>query len=147
MSGHEFSKQKLTLAFSLHFNYKRNHHQALIHLILNMTSPKIVLVTGANSGIGYETVKAFYESPNLYHVVLTSRSLQNGIAAMEKIKTEVPASSNTIQVAALDLTSDDSINKAFETVKSTNTKIDALINNAGKHPGAGFWSCLSLQGS
>lgn len=109
-----------------------------------MASPKIVLVTGANSGLGYETVKAFYDSPNAYHMILTSRSLQNGIAAMEKIKAEAPTSSNTIQVVGLDLTSDDSITKAFETVKSTNSKIDALINNAGRCSGASFWPCLSL---
>ncbi|ATY62463.1 NAD(P)-binding domain [Cordyceps militaris] len=101
------------------------------HTITNMSSPTVVLVTGANSGIGYEIVKSFYEAPKSYHVIMTSRSLENGTKAMEKIKSEVPSSSNTLQVVQMDLTSDESINAAFATVQSTNQRIDALINNAG----------------
>lgn len=98
-----------------------------------MSSPTVVLVTGANSGIGYEIVKSFYEAPKSYHIIMTSRSLENGTKAMEKIKSEVPSSSNTLQVVQMDLTSDESINAAFATVQSTNQRIDALINNAGTH--------------
>ncbi len=99
-----------------------------------MSSPTVVLVTGANSGIGYEIVKSFYEASKPYHIILTSRSLENGTAAMEKIKNEVPSSANTLQVVQMDLTSDESINAAFATVQSTNPRIDALINNAGARP-------------
>ncbi|KAJ3476851.1 hypothetical protein NLG97_g8997 [Lecanicillium saksenae] len=96
-----------------------------------MSSPTVVVVTGANAGLGYEIVKSFYEAPKPYHIIMTSRSLENGTAAMEKIKSEVTSSSNTIQLVQMDLTSDESINAAFEVVKADNKKIDALINNAG----------------
>ncbi|KAJ6787853.1 hypothetical protein PWT90_08349 [Aphanocladium album] len=96
-----------------------------------MLSPTVVLVTGANIGLGYEIVKAFYEASKPYHIIMTSRSLENGTTAMEKIKSEVTSSSNTIQMVQMDLTSDESIKAAFDTVKTSNERIDALVNNAG----------------
>jgi len=96
-----------------------------------MASRKIVLVTGGNNGIGYETVKALLESEKPYHVLLGSRSLEKAKAAVEHLKTEVPDTSNTVEILQLDLTSDESIEKAFEQVKSSHGYIDVLINNAG----------------
>lgn len=98
-----------------------------------MSSPNVIVVTGANSGLGLEIAKCFYQASKSYHIILISRSLQNGKDAMEKIKGEVKISSNTMEAVQMDLTSDESITAAFETVKASHKKIDALINNAGKH--------------
>ncbi|KAJ5296340.1 uncharacterized protein N7443_007233 [Penicillium atrosanguineum] len=95
---------------------------------------KVVLVTGASSGIGYETVKAFIESPNPYHVFVGSRSIQKGNDALQKIRAECPSATNTLEMLILDLNSDESIEKAFEAVNSSQGRLDILINNAG----AGF---------
>ncbi|KAL8792401.1 MAG: hypothetical protein Q9195_005015 [Heterodermia aff. obscurata] len=97
-----------------------------------MSSQKVVLVTGANDGIGYETVKALLESTkNKYHVFLGSRSLEKGKAAIDKLHEEVPDTSNTVELIQVDVTSDDSIQKAYDQVSSGPGHLDALVNNAG----------------
>src|SRR6266568_740092 len=98
-----------------------------------MASLKVVLVTGGNNGIGYETVKAFLQSDKTYHVLLGSRSLEKAKLAIETLHKECPESTNTIEALQVDLTSDESIEKAFEQVKANPGHIDALINNAGMH--------------
>ena len=96
-----------------------------------MASRKIALVTGGNSGIGYETVKALLQSEKPYHVLLGSRSVDKGKLALETLRKECPESTNTVEMIQVDLTSDESIEKAFEQVKSSSGRVDALINNAG----------------
>lgn len=98
-----------------------------------MASPKVVLVTGGNNGIGYETVKALLQSDKAYHVVLGSRSLDKANLAIESLHKECPESSSTVEAVQVDLTSDESIQKAFEQVKASPGHVDVLINNAGKH--------------
>ena len=98
-----------------------------------MASPKVVLVTGGNNGIGYETVKAFLQSDIAYYVLLGSRSLEKAKLAIETLHKECPESTNTVEAVQVDLTSDKSIEKAFERVKTSPGHIDALINNAGMH--------------
>lgn len=96
-----------------------------------MASRTIVLVTGGNNGIGYETVKALLESNKSYHVLMGSRSLEKAKTAIEALKNECPDTTNTVEALQLDLTSDESIEKAFEQVKAGHGYIDVLINNAG----------------
>ena len=96
-----------------------------------MATRKIALVTGANSGIGYETVKRI-QSPKPYHVFLGSRTLENARLAVDTLHKECPEVTNTVESLQVDLTSDDSIQKAFEQVKANPGHVDTLINNAGK---------------
>ena len=94
-------------------------------------SLKNVLVTGGNNGIGYETVKALLQSNRPYRILLGSRSLEKGKLAIETLHKECPESTNTVEVVQVDLTSDESIEKAFEQVKASPGHLDVLINNAG----------------
>ncbi|KAJ7309262.1 hypothetical protein DFH08DRAFT_731158 [Mycena albidolilacea] len=96
-----------------------------------MASSKIVLVTGGNNGLGYETVKALLESDKPYHVLLGSRSLEKGKAAIETLHKECPASASTVDAILLDLTSDESIERAFAQIEGTHRRLDTLVNNAG----------------
>ena len=50
--------------------------------ISNLTG-KVIIVTGGNSGLGYESVKAFSEKGA--EVILTSRSMEKGEAAKAEI--------------------------------------------------------------
>ena len=102
---------------------------------------KVVLITGGNNGIGYETVKALLQSEKAYHVLLGSRSLEKARLAIETLHKECPESTSTVEVVQVDVTSDESITKAFEQVKASPGHIDVLINNAG------LYTSLVLQKS
>ncbi|KAF7595356.1 hypothetical protein BBP40_006349 [Aspergillus hancockii] len=94
---------------------------------------KTILITGSNICIGYETAKDLLQSPKAtYHIYLTSRSHEKGQTALKTLQTEVPSTKSTISLLTLDLTSDASIEGAYNTVRATHDHIDILINNAGK---------------
>lgn len=92
-----------------------------------------VLITGANSGIGYETVKALLESPRPYYIYLGSRSIDKGNEAAGLLRNEFPESRSSIEVVQIDVSSDSSIAAACEEVTQAGY-LDVLVNNAGKPP-------------
>ena len=88
-------------------------------------SGKVIIVTGGNSGLGYEAVKAFAEKGA--NVILTSRSMENGEAA----KTAIGKVIGKIDVMRLDLMDFASIKTFTEKFKNKYTRLDVLLNNAG----------------
>jgi NAD(P)-dependent dehydrogenase (short-subunit alcohol dehydrogenase family) len=86
---------------------------------------KVIIVTGGNSGLGYESVKAFAEKGA--EVILTSRDLKRG----EQAKNEIGKTKGKIVVMQLDLASFDSINSFADTFKEKYSRLDILMNNAG----------------
>lgn len=97
-----------------------------------MAQSKIALVTGANSGIGYEIVKALLQSSKPYHVLVAARSQEKAQSAVHSIQEECPNVSNTMEPIVIDLVSDDSIEKAYKKMDAKPGHLDVLINNAGK---------------
>ncbi|KAK4695750.1 hypothetical protein P7C71_g2053, partial [Lecanoromycetidae sp. Uapishka_2] len=91
----------------------------------------VVLVTGGNNGIGFETCALLASQPQ-YHVIIGSRSLEKGQAALAKIQNRNIAGS--ISLVQLDITSDESINAAGKGIASKWDHLDILINNAGICP-------------
>lgn len=86
----------------------------------------VVLVTGANQGIGLEIVKKLASEHQDYHVILSGRRPN---AVQEAIK---PLQDSGLNVSPLimDIDSDESIQAAFQTVSSTFGRLDILINNS-----------------
>lgn len=90
----------------------------------------IVLITGANTGIGQETVKALLRSERRYHILLGGRDISKAKQAVADAKTEI-ASSSEITPVCIDVEDDDSISKTRDEVAEKFGRIDCLINNAG----------------
>jgi NAD(P)-dependent dehydrogenase (short-subunit alcohol dehydrogenase family) len=88
---------------------------------------KVIIVTGGNSGLGYESVKAFTEKGA--EVILASRSPEKGESAKAEIMKLNP--SGQIQVMQLDLMEFASIKRFVTEFKSKYERLDVLLNNAG----------------
>lgn len=97
-----------------------------------MSSNEIILITGANTGIGFETVKALFQSPKSYHILLGSRTTSKGEDAIAQLKQEFPESKSTVETVQIDIESDESIGKLYEFVEGKFGRVDVLINNAGE---------------
>lgn len=95
------------------------------------TSQTIVLITGANTGIGWETVKALLQSDRSYHVLMGTRDLQKGQEALILLKGIAFNTKSTTELLQIDVSSDESISKAFDLVQATYGRVDVLLNNAG----------------
>jgi NAD(P)-dependent dehydrogenase (short-subunit alcohol dehydrogenase family) len=90
-------------------------------------SGKVALVTGANSGIGYEMALALARKHAT--VILACRSVDKGKAAIQQIVAEYPDAK--VMLMRLDLTNLASVRQVAEEYKNTFNRLDILINNAG----------------
>ena len=88
---------------------------------------KIILITGANSGLGFEATKVL--SKKGAQIIMTARNLHKGNKALEAIKKENPNA--MLDVMLLDLADFDSIRNFSNEFHSKYSKLDVLINNAG----------------
>ena len=96
-----------------------------------MASNLVVLITGANTGLGFETVKALCRSSHAYTILLGGRSLEKANASARKAQAELPKSPSVITTVQIDIEDDDSISQAFVHVANQYGRLDVLINNAG----------------
>jgi len=86
---------------------------------------KVIIVTGGNSGLGYESVKAFAEKGA--EVIMTSRSIEKGEAA----KKTIGDVKGKIVVMPLDLMDLASIQSFATDFSKKYKRLDVLLNNAG----------------
>lgn len=84
-----------------------------------------------NYSLGFETVKALYQSDKPYEILLGARSLDKGDKAVKALQAEFPSSKSTATTVEIDIESDDSIKKLFEHVSAKYGRLDTLHNNAG----------------
>jgi NAD(P)-dependent dehydrogenase (short-subunit alcohol dehydrogenase family) len=87
----------------------------------------VAVITGANTGLGYETAAALADRGA--RVVLAVRNLDKGKDAAARIAALSPHADVALQ--ELDLTSLEAIRAAAEQLRSEYDRIDLLINNAG----------------
>jgi NAD(P)-dependent dehydrogenase (short-subunit alcohol dehydrogenase family) len=93
----------------------------------NHSSPKNVIVTGGNRGIGYATALALAKRGA--HVIITSRDMAKGEQSAQRIRAAVPGAD--VDVMQLDLAALEDIRVFAAAFLAKGLPLHALINNAG----------------
>ncbi|MBB5575109.1 MULTISPECIES: SDR family oxidoreductase [Rhizobium] len=88
---------------------------------------RIAVVTGATSGIGYETAQALAGAGA--KVIIASRNERKGAEVLAKIRAKTPGAD--VAFEPLDLASLDSVARTAKRITASVPRIDLLINNAG----------------
>ncbi|PNW80161.1 hypothetical protein CHLRE_08g380550v5 [Chlamydomonas reinhardtii] len=88
---------------------------------------KVVMITGANSGIGFQATRLL--ARNNAHVVMVVRDEDKGRKAAEDIKRDIPHAKLTLMQA--DMASLSSVKRLAEEFTATGSPLHVLVNNAG----------------
>ncbi|KAJ2560008.1 hypothetical protein EV175_000009 [Coemansia sp. RSA 1933] len=89
---------------------------------------RMALVTGANSGIGFETAKALGRAG--YHTILGCRNAEAGAEAVARLERQTGLEGR-YECVALDLASLESIRGFVDAFKARGASLDILVANAG----------------
>ena len=87
----------------------------------------LALITGANTGLGFETARGLLGLG--YEVVITSRDVECGNNAVARLKSEYPNAQ--ISALALDLSTRSSVRSFAASFSQAHKKWDVLVLNAG----------------
>jgi NADP-dependent 3-hydroxy acid dehydrogenase YdfG len=93
-----------------------------------MSNPKVILITGASSGIGEATARTL--AANGHKVVLGARRTDR----LEKIAAEIRAQGGVAELRRLDVADRDDVNAFVEFSREKLGRIDVIFNNAGVMP-------------
>ncbi len=88
---------------------------------------RIAVVTGANGGLGFETVRALAGAGA--HVVMAVRDPERGAAARARLLDAIPGAS--LEIVALDVASLASVRDGAAAILAGHPRVDILVNNAG----------------
>ena len=96
---------------------------------MSATEQRVILVTGANKGIGFHVVKRLLNKSSLDDtlILFASRDIQRGEDALQQL-----GSPTNVRLLQLDMSSTESIRQAANEIKNKyNGQLDVVINNAG----------------
>ena len=82
-------------------------------------TPKVILVTGASSGIGYDAAKTLADRGHRVY------------AAARRVEKMEPLKASGVQVMRMDVTDEQSMVEVVNTILQREGRIDVLVNNAG----------------
>lgn len=86
---------------------------------------KVAVITGASSGLGADAALAYAQAGA--DVAILARRVEK----LEIVKQEIEKTGRKVIAVPCDVTKEDSVKEAMETVLSTFGRIDILLNNAG----------------
>merc|ERR1711910_162758 len=99
---------------------------------LKVTMWKVILVTGGNKGIGLAIVEALLQEVDNSIVLLGSRDAVRGQQAVDGVVSKLGKQFQPrVQPILIDVTNQESVDKAAAVVKRDHGKIFGVINNAG----------------
>ena len=90
-----------------------------------MQEPKVALVTGSSSGIGFVTAILLARSG--YHTYASMRNIKKS----KKITDMAEKKNLSLQFVELDVNNDNSVKDAIDKIVREKNRIDVLVNNAG----------------
>ena len=93
-----------------------------------MSNPKVILITGASSGIGEATARTL--AANGHQVVLGARRTDR----LEKIVAEIRKAGGTAEFRALDVADRADVSAFVEFARQKFGRVDVIFNNAGVMP-------------
>jgi NAD(P)-dependent dehydrogenase (short-subunit alcohol dehydrogenase family) len=88
---------------------------------------RVIIVTGANSGLGFETALALARAGG--RVVLACRDQAKGAGAVDRLRAGVPGAE--VELAPLDLADLVSVRTFAAEFSAGHDRLDVLVNNAG----------------
>lgn len=87
-----------------------------------------VLITGANTGLGWQIAKKLATEHKDYHIIMSGRRKD----AIEKAVADFQSDGlANVEALVLDISSDESIANAAQAVAERHGRLDVLVNNAG----------------
>eukprot|EP01113_Clastostelium_recurvatum_P021336 TRINITY_DN25260_c0_g1_i1.p1 TRINITY_DN25260_c0_g1~~TRINITY_DN25260_c0_g1_i1.p1 ORF type:complete len:245 (-),score=63.50 TRINITY_DN25260_c0_g1_i1:2-736(-) len=89
---------------------------------------RVILVTGANQGIGYEIVRHIAQKGEGHIIYLGSRSTERGAESVAKLEAEGLKGVHLLQI---DVTNQASVDAAAAKIAAEHGHLDVLVNNAG----------------
>ncbi|MER7700166.1 MULTISPECIES: SDR family oxidoreductase [unclassified Streptomyces] len=92
------------------------------------TEPKVVLVTGASSGIGEATARLLAERG--HHVVLGARRTER----LKELADDIRAFGGSVQYHPLDVTDAEQVRAFVDAARGRHGRVDVMVNNAGVMP-------------
>lgn len=87
----------------------------------------VILVTGGNQGLGYALIEQLAAHDKSYKIILTARNVENGKKALAELHAK---GYDNVSFVQLDITDDDSIDRAHTEVEKKYGKVDYVVLNA-----------------
>lgn len=91
---------------------------------------KTVLVTGANTGLGFEAAVK-YSALGADKLILAVRTAEKGEATKKRILEHTSRRSDTIEIVLIDLTTYDSVRSCIAALEKNSPHLDVALLNAG----------------
>jgi len=97
---------------------------------MSFISKKVIVVTGANKGIGYGIIESFCKMGANNTLIMTSRNKERGKQALDKLKSLYPNSRDNLFMEELDVTDKGSISEFVKRFTQSYRFANFFYNNA-----------------